>query len=104
VAGGGDRNAWEGGVNVDGGGGKLVVDRRSLGGGGGTPVIGVQAFNTWTIGSPYGSVTGVKVKLGPAPASLQSSAVRESPEDSQWHATYVAVTCTADCTRVFSSA
>jgi hypothetical protein len=92
-------------VDVDGGGGKLVVDRRSLGGGGGTPAIRVRAFTAWTIGSRYGPVAGVKANL--SPVSLQSQAVRESPEEICCNSTHVAVFCTVgvinDRARVFSS-
>jgi hypothetical protein len=57
-------------VDVDGGGGKLVVDRRSLGGGGGTPAIRVRAFTAWTIGSRYGPVAGVKANLSPVSVAV----------------------------------
>jgi hypothetical protein len=71
----GKRNVWGGGVDIDGSGGKLVTDRRSLRGGGGTAAVVVHAFTTWTIGSPYGPVAGVKVMLhvsviGPASVTV----------------------------------
>jgi hypothetical protein len=49
VVGDGEREGWEGGVDIDGSGGKLVTDRSSLRGGGGTLAITAHAFTTWTI-------------------------------------------------------
>jgi hypothetical protein len=82
----GKRNVWGGGVDIDGSGGKLVTDRRSLRGGGGTAAVVVHAFTTWTIGSPYGPVAGVKVMLHVSvigPASLQRQTRSDSGRPSQ---------------------
>jgi hypothetical protein len=49
VAGDSEREVWEGGVDIDGSGGKLVTDRSSLKGGCGTLTLSAYASTTWTI-------------------------------------------------------
>jgi hypothetical protein len=61
MAGDGEREVWEGGVDIDGSSGKLVADRSSLRGGVGTLAITTHAF-TILVGADVGAADVCLVK------------------------------------------